>query len=70
MLAHIGDGLAQAAVGLHLPLRDLRVHPCPEFGHSGTALDLVKAQALLRRHPPALGDRVVVIDVLEDLQDV
>ena len=30
----------------------------------------MKAQTLLGRHPAALGDRVVAVDVLEDLQDM
>jgi len=70
MLTHIGDRLAQAAVGLDLALLDVLGQPALELGHLRAALGLMPVQPLFGREAPAPGLGIILVNILEDLQDI
>ena len=70
MLSHVGDGLSQSGVGLHLGPFDLVPQPGFQAHHDRAALLLVEGQPGLGVHPLPLGPGVIPVDRLELAQQV
>ena len=70
MLAHVGDGLSQSGVGLHLCALDLVPQPGFQAHHDRAAFPLVEGQPGLGVHPLPLSPGIVLIDHLQPAQQV
>lgn len=70
VLEHVGDRLAQTAVGFDVVLLDLFGQPAFELGHLRAAFGLMELQPLFRRHSLMVGLGIILVDILEDLQDI
>lgn len=70
VIFHVGDGLAEAGIGLHLFLIDLFIEPFLQSFHQRAAVILVKGQAFLGGHSLFFGDGIIYIYITERLQDV
>ena len=70
VLAHVGDGLAQPGVGLHLPALHLGAEPDLQARHDGTALALMEREPGRGIHLLPLGLGVVAVDLLQRSEQV
>ncbi len=69
VVEHVGDGFAEAAIGLDLPSIEFLFHPRFEGLHDGLAVTLVMLKALLGSHVLFFGLSVVSIDVTQIFED-